>query len=172
MPRRALPWLILVAALLVYPGGVLTRGGGSPGALGPGMTLHGRVVKITDGDTIHVALAGGAEEKVRYIGMDTPETHKPGVPIQCYGIKASERNATLISGREVELKVGAEARDRYGRLLAYVYREPDGLFVNAALVRDGFARTLTIPPNDRYAGEFARLAAQARSKDEGLWGAC
>jgi micrococcal nuclease len=72
----------------------------------------------------------------------------------------------------VRLTLGAEPRDRYGRLLAYVVRETDDLFVNAALVRDGFARTLTIPPNVRFAERFAALAAQARRAGRGLWSAC
>jgi micrococcal nuclease len=77
-----------------------------------------------------------------------------------------------VAGRRVRLVAGAEARDRYGRLLAYVYRASDGAFVNAALVRDGYARTLTIAPNDRYAPRFAALQAGARRAGRGLWGRC
>jgi micrococcal nuclease len=72
----------------------------------------------------------------------------------------------------VRLVVGAEARDRYGRLLAYVYRASDGLFVNAELLRGGYAHTLTIAPNDRLAPRFAQLQDQARAAGRGLWSAC
>ena len=77
-----------------------------------------------------------------------------------------------MAGERVRLVLDAEHRDRYGRLLAYVYRERDGLFVNAALVRGGYAVPLTIPPNVAHAGEFRRMAATARRKGRGLWSSC
>jgi micrococcal nuclease len=77
-----------------------------------------------------------------------------------------------LAGRRVELRTDAETRDRYGRLLAYVYRRPDGLFVNAELVRRGFATTLTIPPNVAHAEEFLRLQRAAREAGRGFWSAC
>ena len=77
-----------------------------------------------------------------------------------------------MAGRRVRLVLDAEPRDRYGRLLAYVYRGRDGLFVNAALVRHGYARPLTIPPDVRFAGRFAALAAAARRAGRGLWSRC
>jgi micrococcal nuclease len=138
---------------------------------GGGPASHARVVRVVDGDTILVAL-DGREERVRYIGVDTPESVKPGTPVQCYAKRASSFNKKLLAGRSVRLVQDVEARDRYGRVLAYVYREPDGLFVNAELARDGYARTLTIAPNVRYAGRFAALAAAARSAGRGLWSAC
>ena len=119
------------------------------------------MVRIVDGDTIHVQL-DGRREKVRYIGVDTPETYKPGEPVECYGKAASAFNARLVARRRVVLRTDAETRDRYGRLLAYVYRRPDGLFVNAELVRQGFATILTIPPNVAHAEEFLGLERQAR----------
>jgi len=109
---------------------------------------------------------------VRYIGIDTPEEVRPDTPVQCYARRAAAENARLVAGRQVRLVLDVEARDRFGRLLAYVYRADDGLFVNAALVRGGFARTLTIAPNVRFAGRFAALARQARRAGRGLWGAC
>lgn len=130
-----------------------------------------RVVRVVDGDTIHVAAAGGSET-VRYIGMDTPESVKPNTPIECFAKRASARNRALVAGQTVTLRYDAERRDRYGRLLAYVYRRRDGLFVNGALVRGGFARTLTIPPNVAHVAELARLEAGARRTDRGLWRAC
>jgi micrococcal nuclease len=129
------------------------------------------VLRVVDGDTILVAV-GGRQERVRYIGVDTPETVKPRTPVQCFGKRASAENHRLVDGRAVRLVSDVEARDRYGRLLAYVYRADDGLFVNAALVGGGYATTLTIAPNVRFAGRFAALARQARDAGRGLWSAC
>src|SRR4051795_12968358 len=153
--RRAL--LILAVAAGVLLGGRLALGG--EGAAAPS---SGRVVRVVDGDTIRVRV-GGTEERVRYIGVDTPETVKPGTPVQCFGKAASAFNARLVRARTVRLEFDAERRDRYGRLLAYVYREPDGLFVNAELVRRGYAQPLTIAPNVEHAGAFRRLARSARA---------
>ena len=163
--RRALSLLAVSVVALAYAW--TTRGGDDA----PARALRGRVVRITDGDTIRVALAGRVE-RVRYIGIDTPEEVKPGTPVQCYARRAAAENAQLVAGRRVRLVLDVEPRDRFGRLLAYVYRDGDGLFVNDALVRGGFARTLTIPPNVRFAGRFARLARQSRKADRGLWSAC
>jgi micrococcal nuclease len=129
------------------------------------------VTRVVDGDTV-VARVGGSEERVRYIGMDTPEDVKPGTPVQCYSRAAAAENRRLVQGQRVRLVRGAEARDRYGRLLAYVYRASDGLFVNAELVRRGYARPLTIPPNLEHEAEIARLAAAARHAGRGLWSHC
>jgi micrococcal nuclease len=129
------------------------------------------VNRVVDGDTIHVDL-GGTDETVRYIGIDTPESVKPDTPVQCYGEQAAEANARLVRGQDVRLRFDAERRDRFGRLLAYVYLADDGTFVNEQLVRDGAARPLRIPPNTRYAARFATLAAQAKAADRGLWKAC
>jgi micrococcal nuclease len=157
---RKLAVLILVAAAAVLGGQSLR--GGSAGA------STARVQRVVDGDTI--VLAGG--ERVRYIGMDTPESVKPGTPVQCYAKAASRENERLIGGQQVRLRYDAERQDRYGRTLAYVYRVSDGLFVNAELVRRGYARTLTIPPNVTHAADFHRLAGQARAAGRGLWSRC
>ncbi len=124
---------------------------------------------IVDGDTIEV-LVNGHEEDVRYIGIDTPESVAPGQPVECYGHRASDLNAELVEGETVRLVFDAERRDRYGRLLAYVY--VGDLFVNAELVREGYATTLTIAPNDSFAGLFDRLEQRAANAGRGLWGAC
>jgi micrococcal nuclease len=129
------------------------------------------VVRVVDGDTIRV-VQGGREEAVRYIGVDTPETVKPGSPVECFGKAASRANRELVEGERVRLVEDVEARDRYGRRLAYVYRASDGLFVNAELVRRGFATALTVPPNVTHADQFARLAGRARRAGRGLWSAC
>jgi micrococcal nuclease len=166
--RRVLPWILV---LLLAAGWRPLRGaldGDDPGA---SAAQPAGVVRVVDGDTIVVS-RGGAQERVRYIGVDTPETVKPRTPVQCFGKKASAFNHRLVDGRRVRLVVDAEERDRYGRLLAYVYRVDDGLFVNAELVRRGYATTLTIPPNVRYAERFRALAAEARRAGRGLWSAC
>ncbi|HSS41431.1 MAG TPA: thermonuclease family protein [Solirubrobacterales bacterium] len=127
------------------------------------------VIRAVDGDTIEVDL-GGHTEDVRYIGVDTPETVKPDTPVQCFGPQASSFNHALVEHRRVRLVFGVERRDVYGRLLAYVYL--DGHLVNAELIRRGLARTLTIPPNDRFAGRLKRLEMPAARAGRGLWGAC
>jgi micrococcal nuclease len=161
------PLILLAVALAALAYAWTTRGGDDA----PAKDLGGRVVRVTDGDTIRVAL-GGRVERVRYIGIDTPESVKPDTPVQCYAHRAATENARLVAGRRVRLVLDVETHDRFGRLLAYVYREDDGLFVNEALVRGGFARTLTVPPNVRYAGRFAALARRARRAGRGLWSAC
>ena len=159
--------LLLVVAVAGYTAGA--SGGGSASPQAGGGPSAGRVLRVVDGDTIQVQV-GERREKVRYIGVDTPESVKPGTPVQCFAKAASAENERLVAGRHVRLVYDAERRDRYGRLLAYVYR--DSLFVNAELVRAGYARTLTIPPNVRFAGRFAQLARNAREHGRGLWQRC
>jgi micrococcal nuclease len=156
-------WRVLIPILLAVAGYVATTSGGDESAA--------RVTRVVDGDTIHVS-EGGRDETVRYIGVDTPESVKPGTPVQCFAKRASAYNERLIDGERVRLVLDAEHRDRYGRLLAYVYRARDGLFVNAALVRGGYAVPLTIAPNVAHARDFRRLARTARRKGRGLWSAC
>jgi micrococcal nuclease len=165
--------VILVAVALAAGAFGANRLGaaGAGGGAGARSSETATVTRVVDGDTV-VARIGGREERVRYIGMDTPEDVKPGTPVQCYSRAAAAENRRLVEGRRVRLVEDAESRDRYGRLLAYVYRASDGLFVNAELARRGLARTLTIPPNDSFAGLFARLAAAAGVAGRGLWGHC
>ncbi len=127
------------------------------------------VARVVDGDTIEARIDGQLED-VRYIGVDTPETVKPGTPVQCFGARASAFNHRLVEGRRVRLVFGVERRDVYGRLLAYVYLGRRS--VNATLVRRGLARSLTIPPNDRLSPLFRRLELRAARAGRGLWGAC
>lgn len=127
------------------------------------------VRKVVDGDTLDVS--GG--ERVRLIGVDTPETLAPDRPVGCFGKEASRFITELLPpGTEVRLVGDAEQRDRYGRLLAYLYRRADGLFVNAELLRRGYAQLLTIPPNIAHTDSFAAIARQAREGSQGLWAAC
>jgi micrococcal nuclease len=160
--RTLIPWAVFAVALAA-----LLTGRGHESRAAP---EHARVLRVVDGDTIKVRLAGGRTERVRYIGVDTPESVKPGTPVQCFAKKASHFNASLVAGREVTLRMDVEERDRYGRLLAYVYA--GSRFVNGELVARGYARTLTIPPNVAHADEFARLARRAREAGIGLWQAC
>jgi micrococcal nuclease len=127
------------------------------------------VTRVVDGDTFEARIGGEAED-VRLIGIDTPETVKPDTPVQCWGPQASDFTHHLLEGRTVRLVFGVERRDVYGRLLAYVHL--GDRFVNASLVRRGLARTLTIPPNDRYAPVLRRLEIGAARAGRGLWGAC
>jgi micrococcal nuclease len=127
------------------------------------------VVRVVDGDTVEARI-GGRVEDVRYIGVDTPETVKPDTPVQCFGPRASTFNHRLVERHRVRLDFGVERRDIYGRLLAYVHL--GDRFVNADLVRRGLARSLTIPPNDRFAPLFRRLELGAARAGRGLWGAC
>lgn len=133
--------------------------------------LRGRVVRTVDGDTIQVRLASGVE-KVRYIGIDTPEVHHTTRGEEPGGRAATEVNRRLVGNRAVRLEPDVQARDRYGRLLAYVWvTGPDGaeIMVNAELVRLGYAAVLTVPPNVRHAELFRKLAAEAREQHRGLW---
>jgi len=172
---RALPWIVL----LVLAGLVLGEvplpwvGGGGDERVRAGAAVGARLARVIDGDTIVVRL-DGRSERVRYIGIDTPETVKPGTPVQCYGPAAHELNARLLgaSGAALTLRFDRELRDRYGRLLAYVYRARDGLLLNARLVAEGAARTLEIRPNTALAGPLARLQQGAQAAGRGLWGAC
>lgn len=125
-----------------------------------------RVRYVPDGDTVQ--LSGGTW--VRYIGIDTPEmNYKRGRP-EPYARQAMVFNRRLVEGKRIRLEFDTERRDRYGRLLAYVYLE-DGTFVNAELIRRGCARILTIPPNVRYADRFQALEREAREAGRGLWSA-
>ena len=126
------------------------------------------VVSVVDGDTIWVEL-NGQREKIRYIGIDAPETNHPIKGVQEYGSDAKASNRRLVEGRTVQLEFDVAQRDRYGRLLAYVYLE-DGTFVNAWLVEHGFAQVMTVPPNVKYQNLFLRLQREARESKRGLWG--
>jgi micrococcal nuclease len=144
-------------------------GGSSPASAAPGAAT---LVRVIDGDTI-VAKVGGREEHVRLIGIDTPETKDPRRPVECFGKEASEHMVSLLPrGTPLRLVRDVETRDRFGRLLAYVYRQPDGLFVNLHMVKAGYAAVLTVPPNVAHVDEFVAAGAAAREAGLGLWGAC
>lgn len=130
------------------------------------------VVRVVDGDTIVVRI-DGQEEKVRLIGIDTPESVDPRKPVECFGKEASRHTSELLpEGTQVRLVRDVEARDRYKRLLAYVYREQDGLFVNLALAADGFAQQATYPPNVAHVDDLSAAVRSARDNKAGLWATC
>jgi micrococcal nuclease len=168
MSRARLILGLIVLAVAAYTAAARSP---EPAPSAPSASSSGKVTRVVDGDTIHVSV-GGRDETVRYIGMDTPESVKPGTPVQCFAERASAFNKHLVAGERVRLVRDAEERDRYGRLLAYVYRSRDNLFVNARLVIGGYAVPLTIPPNVAHENEFRLLAATARRKGRGLWSSC
>jgi micrococcal nuclease len=181
--------LLLVVALVGVAGceGLVDVGGGAGGGQGgkapadlatgkaeraawpdpPRDAVAAKVQRVSDGDTF-VASVRGRRERVRVIGVDTPESVAPNTPDEPYGEEASRFAKFHLDGETVRLAGDAEPRDRYGRMLAYVWLA-DGTFWNALLVAEGYAQQLTIPPNVAYAGLFRRLAGEARRKDRGLW---
>ena len=127
------------------------------------------VARVVDGDTFRIDVGGGREDVVRMLGIDTPETVKPNAPVEPYGKEASAYAKRLLDGRTACLELDVEARDKYDRLLAYVYLE-DGTFVNETMIAGGYAQVLTIPPNVRHAERFLALQREARDAGRGLWG--
>jgi endonuclease YncB( thermonuclease family) len=140
------------------------------GPVGP--TTLAQVVRVVDGDTIKVSI-DGTEYTVRYIGMDTPETVKPGTPVQWMGPEASAANKALVEGQQVVLEKDVSEVDRYGRLLRDVWLDrPEGwLLVNVELVRLGFASVSTYPPDVAYESVLLDAQREAREADRGLWAA-
>ena len=136
-----------------------------PASAAPG-GLPATVVSVVDGDTIHVRIADRLE-KVRYIGMNTPEVHHPRKGKEPGGREASEVNRQLVAGKQVRLELDVQERDRYGRLLAYVW--VGDTMVNAELVRRGYAQVMTIPPNVRHQQLLLKLQREAREAGRGLW---
>lgn len=136
------------------------------GASAAAAELRGRVVRVVDGDTILVQVDGRIE-RVRYLGVNTPELHHPARGEEPGGREAWAVNRELVAGRTVRLELDLQTRDRYGRLLAYVWVGP--LMVNAELVRRGYAQVMTVPPNLRYQELLRRLQREAREAGRGLW---
>jgi micrococcal nuclease len=162
------PRAFMIAAVVALSA-IACGGGDASAPATPGAATLARVV---DGDTIRVRIEG-REERVRLVGIDTPESVKPGTPVQCFARAASARTKALLpKGSAVRLVRDVEERDRYGRLLAYVYRARDDLFVNLALVREGYAVALTVPPNVAHTDELVAAAGDAREHGRGLWSRC
>ncbi len=139
------------------------------------------VVEVIDGDTIDVEI-GGRTERVRLIGIDTPETMRPNTPVECYGPEAGEFTASLLPiGAEVRVERDIVGRDDYGRLLGYVHlttrSDAHGgsggeIFVNLEIVERGFARPLAFEPNTTFARDFAAAAGRAERAELGMWAHC
>ena len=129
------------------------------------------VTKVVDGDTID--LENG--KTVRFVGMDTPETVDPRRPVGCFGKEASSETKSLLSGKVVILQKDVTDTDKYGRILRYVYLPlEDGkiLFVNDYLVREGFAKVYTYPPDVKFDNQFREAEKEAKMGKKGLWGKC
>ena len=140
----------------------------APGALEANATVD----FVVDGDTID-AIIDEEEVRIRLIGIDTPETKRPNTPIECFGPEATAFTESLLPvGTPIRIERDTVNRDDFGRLLGYVYRAEDGVFVNYEAIRQGFATPLTIEPNDTYVELFVDAARSAESADLGLWSAC
>jgi len=147
----------------------------------PGGYETAKVGRVVDGDTLEVTITGRSEGpaaglaelgevyKIRLIGIDTPESVKPGSPVECFGKEASEAAAALLEGQEVTLVKDVEETDAYERLLRYVYLGEE--LANARLVLNGYASAYTYPPNVRHSDLFVDLQRQARNASAGLWSA-
>ena len=132
--------------------------------------LPATVIRVVDGDTVIARIRNGGLEKVRLLGVDTPEVVDPRKPVQCFGPEASAYTKARLTGRHVTLELDAEPRDKYRRLLAYVI--VDGHRHNDELLERGYARLLVIPPNGAHARTMLREELAARAAGRGLWGKC
>ena len=142
-----------------------TRLSPSPAVL-PDTSEMVTIVRVIDGDTIE--LEDG--RKLRYIGVDTPETVDPRRSVQCFGNEASERNKELVLGKTVRLEKDVSETDSFGRLLRYVYL--DTTMINELLVREGFARAISYPPDVKYQHILQNAEQKAREEKKGLWQGC
>jgi endonuclease YncB( thermonuclease family) len=180
---RGLALVLLLVVLLAGCDGYLEGGGGGTGKAPaelatsdaeraawpdpPKDAVVAKVERVVDGDTF-VATVRNRRERVRVIGVDTPESVDPNRPDEPFGEEASDFAKHYLDGATVRLAGDVEPRDRYGRMLAYVWLR-DGTFWNALLAAEGYAQQLTIPPNVTYADLFRRLVSEARRNDRGLW---
>lgn len=127
------------------------------------------IFKFVDGDTFWVVNAKGQNEKIRLIGINTPEARRTGrTEVEYYGKEASDYVKKILTGRKVRLEFDVQRYDRYKRTLAYVYLD-DGRFLNALLVKEGYASVATFPPNVKYSEYFAKLEKEARTRKKGMW---
>lgn len=128
-----------------------------------------KVIRVVDGDTIDVEI-DGKTERVRYIGIDTPETVDPRKLVQCFGVEASKKNKELVEGKIVRLEKDITDRDKYKRLLRYVWL--GDTLINQELVAQGFAKSYSYPPDIKYQDKFVTTEKKAREDKLGLWTAC
>jgi micrococcal nuclease len=129
-----------------------------------------RVIEVIDGDTIIVAFADGSTDTIRLLGINTPETHHPTKPVECFGPEAAAYTARRLAGRIIRLEGDVESRDIYGRRLAYVLLRDERF--NDELLRKGYARLLVIAPNRLHSHALLEAELAARHADRGLWGQC
>ena len=135
-----------------------------------------KVIRVIDGDTIEISAIGGPAsggeggQRVRYIGIDTPETVDPRETVQCFGQEAASKNKELVEGKNVTLEKDVSETDKYGRLLRYVYIE--GVMVNDLLVRQGYATSSSYPPDIKYQNQLLQAQQEAEQNKLGLWSAC
>lgn len=132
----------------------------------PADVSEAKVVRVIDGDTIEIE--GG--EKVRYIGIDAPETVEPQKKVECFGQEATTKNKELVEGKTVRLEKDTTDRDKYNRLLRYVYVDEN--LINAELVKLGFARAWAYPPDMQYQDQISEAEREAKKIQSGLWSAC
>ena len=177
MHRRLLPVLIAALAALVVALALDQRGGGGGNGSAVGARTRARVARVVDGDTIAVSIEGGGadERSVRLLGIDTPETHRPGTPIECGGPEASasmERIAPPGTHVTLEADPTQDRVDRYGRLLAYV-RLPDGRLAEEEQLAAGWATVYVFAGHPvARDGDFRRVQAAAHAARRGVWGRC
>jgi micrococcal nuclease len=166
---------VLTRTLVVAACVLALVGCGGSGALGgpdDAVQANATVVRVVDGDTV-VVDAAGVDERVRLIGIDTPESVDRNRPVMCFGPEATEHLTELLpEGTAVRLERDVEARDRYDRLLAYLYRAEDGMFVNMAMVSDGYAQEYPFPPNVEHRAGFRAAEREARTRGAGAWSDC
>ena len=166
---RTLPWLLSIGLLLAFAACTKSDSSGAATSTSGSGRQQATVGRVVDGDTIEVKLEGKTY-KLRYIGVDTPETVDPNRPVGCFGPEASKRNKELVLGKTVELEKDVSETDAFGRLLRYVWL--DGEMVNARLVRDGYAQVATYPPDVKYQQLLLQLQRDAREAGAGLWSSC
>ncbi len=169
--------LILLLSLLATTGcsseGSATTADTLAQAVSPsGLIPNAIISKVIDGDTV-IANIDGSNENVRLIGVDTPESVARNRPVQCFGAEAGDYLKTLLpKGTPVTLILDEEPRDHYDRLLAYVIRSHDDLFINLDLLEQGYAGILSYPPNTHYKELFGETVKTATLEKRGLWGVC
>ncbi|WP_442603881.1 thermonuclease family protein [Paenibacillus sp. KN14-4R] len=125
-----------------------------------------KVERVVDGDTLQITM-NGSKEKLRLIGVDTPETKKADTPVMFWGEEASAYTKKRLEGKTVELEWDVERKDQYGRYLAYVWIDKE--MFNRTLIQESYGRMVTFPPNVKYADTFKKDQEQARKKGNGLW---
>lgn len=151
---------------------IASRADDSTTATTPGIAETARVEWVIDGDTVDLII-DGEQERVRLIGIDAPESVSRDTPVQCFGEEAAAALKGLLPiNSEVRIERDRESRDRFGRLLLYLFRANDNLFVNEWLVTNGYADTLFFEPNTAYRSSFTEHRNTARSAPIGLWESC